>query len=63
MPGESYPIITSILGKRKLEGKGTNVFWKGELVPASKLRKESSRHSYTTTLERKYIAKGNYFSR
>jgi len=63
MPGKNYPIITSILGKRKLEGKETNIFWRGELVPATKLRKESSRHGYTTTLESKYMAKGNCCSR
>ncbi|KAH8672228.1 Clr5 domain-containing protein [Ilyonectria robusta] len=60
MPGGNYPIIMSRLGKRKLEGKETNVFWRGELVPAAKVRKESSRHGYMTTLERLHMARGNY---
>jgi len=58
MPGENYPIITSKLGKRKLADKDSNVYWRGQLVPAAKLRKESSRHSYTTTLANMYTVKG-----
>jgi hypothetical protein len=52
MPGGNYPTIASKLGKRKAAGMESNVFWKGVLVPAAKLRKESSRHGYMTTLER-----------
>jgi hypothetical protein len=56
MPGGNYPIINAKLGKRKLEGKESNVFWKGLLVPAAKLRKDSSRHGYMTTLEKFCLA-------
>ena len=56
MPGGNYPIIASKLGKRKLEGKESNVYWKGALVPAAKVRKESSRHGHMTTLEKVYLA-------
>jgi hypothetical protein len=56
MPGGNYPIIASKLGKRKLEGKESNVYWKGALVPAAKIRKESSRHGYMTTLEKLHLA-------
>lgn len=59
MPGGNYPIIASKLGKRKAAGTESNVFWKGELVPAAKIRKETTRHGYMTTLERLSRAQGN----
>lgn len=59
MPGENYRTIASILGKRRRAGKESNVYWRGELVPEAKMRKESSRHGYMTTLERLNMAKGN----
>lgn len=58
MPGVNYPIITSKLGKRKLAKKESSVYWNGQLVPAAKIRKESSRHGYMTTLERLHMAAG-----
>ena len=59
MPGGNYPIIASMLGKRKAAGKESIVFWKGVLVPASKVRKETARHGYMTTYERVSQARGN----
>ncbi len=59
MPGDNYSILASKLGKRKREGIESNVFWRGKLVPAAKLRKESLRHGYMTTLEKLYRAQGN----
>ncbi|KAK4234146.1 ankyrin repeat-containing protein [Achaetomium macrosporum] len=55
MPGSNYRIIAPKIGKRKRAGKESSVYWKGELVPAAKIRKESSRHGYMTTLERLYM--------
>ncbi|KAK4246409.1 ankyrin repeat-containing protein [Corynascus novoguineensis] len=57
--GENYPVIASKLGKRKAAGKESNVFWKGELVPPAKIRKESARHGYMTTLEKMYQAQAS----
>jgi hypothetical protein len=62
MPSENYPIIASKLGKRKAAGMESNVFWKGVLVPAAKVRKESSRHGYMTTLERLAQDRGMQYS-
>ena len=62
MPGANYPIITSKINKRKRAGKESGVYWRGELVPAAKIRKESSRHGYMTTLERLYMTPGNLCS-
>ncbi|OAQ66020.1 ankyrin repeat-containing protein [Pochonia chlamydosporia 170] len=59
MPGWYYPIVATKLGKRKLAGEESNVYWRDELVPAAKIRKESSRHGYMTTLERVYKAQEN----
>ncbi len=59
MLGGNYPIIATKTGKRKLEEeKESNVYWKGVLVPAKKILKESYRHGYTTTLERVQMAQG-----
>ncbi|KAL2147808.1 hypothetical protein VTI28DRAFT_5580 [Corynascus sepedonium] len=58
MAGENYPVITSKTGKRKAAGKESNVFVNGVLVPPAKIRKESARHGYMTTLEKMSQAQG-----
>ncbi|KAK4442457.1 ankyrin repeat-containing protein, partial [Podospora aff. communis PSN243] len=54
MVTESYPVIESKLGKRKRQGKESNVYWRGQLIPAAKLRKELSRHGTKPTLAASY---------
>ena len=62
MPGTNYAIIESKIGKRKRAGKESNVFWKRTRLLDSKLRKDSARHGYMTTLERLTLAtRGKYF--
>lgn len=58
MAGKNYPVIASKLGKRKAAGKESNVFWNGVLMPPAKIRKESGRHGYMTTLEKMSQAQG-----
>lgn len=58
MPGVNYQIIESKLGKRKREGKESNLYFMGQLVPAAKLQKEFSRHVKLPTFQRPHTAQG-----
>jgi hypothetical protein len=61
VPGVNYQIIESKLGKRKREGKESNVYLMGQLVPDEKLQKEFSRHVKLPTLKRSHTAQGTSY--
>jgi hypothetical protein len=57
LTAQNWRIVDSKFRKRKADGKKSEMFYQGLLVPAAKVRREISRHGYTT-LERFQAAQG-----
>ncbi|KAJ4256808.1 hypothetical protein NW762_008904 [Fusarium torreyae] len=43
---QQHDFVASVLGERKSDGKETEIFIRGQIVPVEKLKKELARHAY-----------------
>lgn len=59
MKGREWNAISHHLGKRKREGKQTDLYVDGVLIPKKKVQKESSRNDFIPALEK--YTRGNIF--